>query len=149
MKDKQQPPAFLQNSVPVDEAVVRTTNWRHLYKDAIKCEEKDILRAFYIPIEDIICLYEFYQQYQVEVKGVRGYFGHNPNMPIDPTIYETEMLLCPVDQNGCDILTAPPSMVAVLGDSSSTIYDFTAPCPVNCDTASVLYSETNALKVQK
>jgi hypothetical protein len=148
MKDKQ-PHSFLNQCVPVDEAVARTTNWRQLYKEALKCKEQEILRAFYIPIEDIIALYNFFTEHQVMVKGVRGYFGHNPLTPIDPTIYETEMLLCPVDQDGCDILTAPPSLAGVLGTDASTIYDFTAPCPTNCDTSSVLYSDTNAIKDKK
>jgi hypothetical protein len=136
--------SFMNNPVPQEEAVARTTNWRVLYQEVMECEEKDILRAFYIPIEDIINLYKFFKHHKCEVKGVRGYFGHNPLDPIDPTIYETEFLLCPVDKDGCDILTAPPSLG--LADGTSTIYDFTTPCPTNCDTSSVLYSNTNALR---
>ena len=145
MKDEQ-PPLFLQRSVPVDEAVVRTTNWRALYKDVTKCEECDILRAYFIPIEDIISLYEFYKKHKVMIKGVRGYLGHNPLDPINPTVLETDLMLCPVDLEGNDIITPPPSLQGVLGTDGSTIYDFSTPCPNMCDTNSVLYSDTNLQK---
>lgn len=145
MKDEQ-PPLFLQRTVPVNEAVGRTTNWRQLYQDVVKCEECDILRAFFIPISDIIELYHFYKKHKVEISGVRGYFGHNPLDPIDPSVYETELMLCPVDQQGNDILTPPPSLQGVVGLGESTIYDFTTPCPTNCDTSSALYGTTNSTK---
>lgn len=138
MKDEQ-PPRFLGSTVPVNEAVVRTTNWRQLYQDVVKCEECDILRAFFIPIEDIIDLYHFYKKHKVEITGVRGYFGHNPLEPIDPSVYETELMLCPVDRQGNDILTPPPGLQGVMGVGESTIYDFTSPCPPTCDPGSSLY----------
>lgn len=145
MKDELQPPSFMSNPVPQDEAVERTTNWRQLYQEVMECEDKDILRAFYIPIEDIIALHKYFKEHKHEVKGVRGYFGHNPLVPISPEIYETEMLLCPVDKDGNDILSAPPGLGAIV-EGASTIYDFTAPCPTLCDTSSILYSDTNLLK---
>lgn len=141
----EQPPIFMNDPVPQEEAVVRTTNWRQLYQEVMECEEQDILRAFYIPIEDIIALYEYFKKHRLEVKGVRGYFGHNPLDPIDPTVYETEFLLCPVDKDGCDILSAPPGLGGVV-EGTSTIYDFTSPCPTTCDTNSILYSDTNLAK---
>jgi hypothetical protein len=42
-----------------------------------------------------------------------------------------------VGLDGKDIVSAPPSLG--LGDGQSTIYDFTSPCPTNCDKASILY----------
>ena len=145
MKDEQ-PPFLLQRTVPVDEAVARTTNWRQIYQDVVKCEECDILRAFFIPIDDIIELYHFYKKHKVDITGVRGYLGHNPLDPISPTVYESELMLCPVDLQGNDILTAPPALQGVLGTDASTIYDLTAPCPTVCDTNSALYSEKNLVK---
>src|SRR5580698_1126916 len=137
------PHKLQDHTVTKDVAVFRTTQWRQLYKDTMKVPDKEILRAFYIPIEDIIGLYEFYMEHQVNISGVRGYFGHDPLEPITPD-HNIDMLLVPVDINGKDIVDPPASLG--LGDGGSTIYDFTSPCPTNCDTGSILYSDQNVKK---
>jgi hypothetical protein len=142
MKDPQQHSlGFLNRSVDKTTAIGRTTQWRGLYKDTMKCKDPEILRGYFIPIEDIISLYEFFKNGGVPLSGVRGYLGYDPLVPIAPAQLNLDLLLVPVNMDGTDILEAPTQLG--LGDSTSTIYDFSSPCPVNCDTASVLYSDSN------
>ena len=142
MKDVQVPPVLKENNVNKDVAIFRTTQWRELYKQKMGCEDKDILRAFWIPIEDIIQMYEFYKKYtDLNITAVRGYFAHDPMDPITPD-GNIEMLLCPVTADGIDVVDMPPSLLQ-LGVTTSPIVDFTSPCPTACDTTSVLYSAAN------
>ena len=145
MKSKN-PLGFQDHTIPVEEAVSRTTQWRALYKETMKCPDEQILRAFFIPLEDILEIYNYYQTHAVPILGVRGYLAYIGTEPITPGVYNTDFVLCPVGLDKKDILTAPTSLE--LGDSS-TIYDFTAPCPTTCDTSSALYSDTNLLHPKK
>ena len=139
MKDNN-PLGFQDHTIPVEEAVTRTTQWRNLYQETMQCPDEEILRAFFIPIEDILEIYHYYRTHSVNISGVRGYLAYNPTEPISPGVFNTDFVLCPVDLEGNDIVTAPPALG--LG-SGSTVYDFTQPCPTYCDTESVLYSDTN------
>jgi hypothetical protein len=145
MKDNHELSASLKNHcVPKDEAIFRTTQWRSLYKEKMQCKDEEILRAFLIPIEDIIELYHFYKRHtELNITGIRGYFGHNPLDPITPDM-NIDMLLVPVTAEGKDVVDAPPEMV--LAGGSGTIFDFTKPCPTECDLSSPLHGGPTATK---
>jgi hypothetical protein len=132
---------FLNRSIDKETAIGRTTQWRGLYKDTMKCKDPEVLRGYFIPIEDIISLYEFFKNGGVPLRGVRGYLGYDPLDPIAPAQLNLDLLLVPVSADGKDILEAPAQLG--LGDGTSTIYDFSEPCPVECDTSSVLYADSN------
>ena len=52
MKDPQQHSlGFLNRSIDKGTAVGRTTEWRGLYKDTMKCKDPEVLRGYFIPIE--------------------------------------------------------------------------------------------------
>ena len=148
MKDNQKlSPPLQDHTITKEEAVFRTTQWRSVYKEKMQCKDEEILRAFLIPIEDIIELYNFYKEHtDLNITGVRGYIGHNPLDPITPDM-NIDMLLVPVTAAGKDVLELPPTVVKQLhlGSGGSTVYDFTQACPTSCDTSSALYSELNAL----
>lgn len=86
------------------------TNWR--------TEQKDIVKGFLIPQEDIITLYK-----QITSDGgqdVRGYLGIKDDG-------EYKMVFVAVDSKGNDMID--------LG-----IYDMVKPCPDCCDINSPLYT---------
>jgi hypothetical protein len=144
MEKTPSPLNFLKHTIPSEEAVFRTTQWRSLYMQKMKCEEKHVLKAFLIPIEDIIELYNFYKEHtDLNITGVRGYIGHNPLGPVTEDL-DVDMLLVPVTADGKDVTEVPPGLAET--GATSTIYDFTNPCPTVCDTTSILYSATNVVK---
>jgi hypothetical protein len=146
MKDNQKPSLPLKDqSINQDEAIFRTTEWRNLYQEKMQCKDEEILRAFLIPIEDIIEIYDFYKKYtDLNITAVRGYVGHNPLGPNTPNM-NMDLLLVPVTAEGKDVLETPPALVLEGGVSQSSIYDFSTLCPPDCDLSSPLYSALNSV----
>lgn len=90
----------------------------------------DYIRAFLIPMSDMINLSDF--QYQ-DCNNVRAYLG----MSVPGDITSLKLVIVPVDANGQDVLKITPP-----GDGAaeqSAIYDFTSPCPSVCDVDSPLF----------
>jgi len=113
-------------TIPLELAEKWTTNWRTFI--APLSLTKEYVRAFYIPISDIIDLGTYHN-----VEAVRAYICLE-----DPTDTATsKLVLVPVSDDNKDILSVP---TAALGDpSGSAIYDFTKPCPEACDVDSPLF----------
>jgi len=102
--------------------------------------DSEILRAFWIPIDDINNLAAVHG-----ADAVRAYICLE--QPDD--LSTIKVVLVPVIDN-VDILVMPQSEFvgdnSLTDDSGSTIYDFTQPCPVQCDPQSPLYDGDNLLK---
>lgn len=114
-----------RTTISLEKAVTGTTNWRMILYPFMN---DNVIRGFYIPIQDIVELGKMHQ----ECEGVRGYFS----LEEPEKFTSVKMILVPVDKNGHDILSKP---AGDNGEEESTIYDFTQPCPHLCDTVSPLY----------
>lgn len=128
--------------VPVDQAVDMTTHWRTYYGQITGTEPENALRAFKIPLEDIIALVEMAKK-DLEINAVRAYLALGEPVPNGETLNpdKVHIILVPVADSspaGKDILEIQRSGVTV-----STIMDFTNPCPALCDFTSPLYGPTH------
>jgi len=115
--------------IPEAVGVAYTTNYRNYISGIDK--NPDYIHAFNIPMQDIASLADF-----TKCPSVRAYLGMS-----DPKDISTlKLVLVPVDNTNTDILSIPvPDGSGGLVDQSS-IYDFTSPCPQNCDIDSPLFS---------
>jgi len=96
-------------------------------------------RAILIPISDLLAIIEKYSTVDEEgnvinsLQGVRAYFAvkaTDKELADDVTA-----LIVAVDKKGKDII---PTSDLLQGDGSE-IYDFTKPCPTECDPESPLF----------
>jgi hypothetical protein len=99
-----------QNTIKLETAIEWAKNWRE--------KQPDVVKAFLIPKEDIIELYNLIKD--TEDTGVRGYLGIKDDG-------EYKLMLLVVDPTGND-------------DIESGIFDMTKPCPDTCDSNSPLYT---------
>jgi hypothetical protein len=115
------------NTLTEKQGIAVTTNWR-TYIGKIEPDEKYI-RAFNIPMSDIQNLADF-----TNCPNVRAYLAMD-----DATDISTlKIILVPVDAENNDVLSIPIAG-AVGGDTQSSIYDLTSPCPSICDINSPLF----------
>lgn len=135
-------------TIPLPEAKKRVARFRAQFAAAVP--QNTIPRAILIPIADILAIVDKYQtitpsgDITVALRGVRAYFAINEadeDLPDDITA-----LIVPVDLKGNDIIITPDGLprngnANGLGDDdpSTEIYDFTTPCPTECDVNSPLY----------
>jgi len=121
--------AVPQPGIPESVGVDYTTNYRTYISGIDK--NPDYIHAFNIPMQDIASLADF-----TKCPSVRAYLGmSNPK-----DISTLKLVLVPVDSSNIDILSIQvPDGSGGLVDQSS-IYDFTSPCPQNCDIDSPLFS---------
>ncbi|KQC01744.1 hypothetical protein [Pedobacter sp. Hv1] len=127
-------------TIPLPDAVARVTRFRAQLAGSVP--EANIPRAILIPIADILAIVNKYQtitpkgDITVALKGVRAYFAvkrEDEDLPDDITA-----LIVPVNLQGDDIITTPPGL-GDGDDDGSEIYDFTTPCPTECDVKSPLF----------
>ncbi len=141
--------------IPLDEAMTRAENWRSMVvqlpggnaaADFNTCVGLDvpaqrIFRAININIADVKALLSD----QPKAKSIRLYLSlQDPEFP-----YHITGMLVPVDANNRDMLTKKVSVDDgdILGSATtSTIYDFTTPCPSLFDTHSPLYNSSNSVE---
>lgn len=110
-------------------------NWRTLYKQLFGVtQDTEVFRGFRIPIADIEMLAAF-----ADGHAVRGYIAIKdlenpvPEILLVPVKHTTG---APPDDPGQDVIFKDEP-----GDPDRTyIYDFTRPCPMQCDTRSPLYA---------
>lgn len=113
------------DTIPLQEAETITTNWRNFIGPLVSSQ--DFIRAFYIPIEDIVNLGNYHSAI-----GVRAYLCLT--VPDDPST--AKIVLVPVDARNKDIISVTTPKDELV---HSTIYDLTQPCPQMCDFTSPLY----------
>lgn len=152
-------------TVPLEQAIKQTTNWRlfysKIYNDSEKLNDIDpngqsIFRGFRIPLEDltqiveVINIYNEDKNHTEKINSIRAYLCKDTdNME---RLNDIHVMLVPVvggkeispniigeddSPYGSDLLEFDKEK----GIVESTIYDFTTPCPTECDTKSKLYSK--------
>lgn len=120
-----------------------TLNWRDYYAGLTGTDPQDAFRGFKIPIEDLQRLVDIASK-DNKIDAVRAYLaiGRPLQNGEIPGMEDLHILLVPVAANGgtgTDIL----EVNAVVDGKSvmvPSIYDFTTPCPAQCDFSSPLYS---------
>jgi hypothetical protein len=124
-------------TISLPDAVARVTRFRKQLIDQVP--ETNIPRAILIPIDDLMAIVEKYSfvdaagNVRNSLQGVRAYFAvklTDTAMPDDVTA-----LIVPVDLKGNDIISSSGNLT----EGPTDIYDFTKPCPDQCDPASPLY----------
>ncbi len=124
-------------TIPLNDAVLRVTLFREQFTEQVPAT--NIPRAILIPIADLMAIVDKYTEIDDAgnpkslIKGVRAYFAVKPtdkDLPDDIT-----GLIVPVDLEGNDIISTP----GLLQGDETEIYDFTKPCPDECDVKSPLY----------
>ena len=116
------------DTIPEQEAIDITTNYRNYISSFDP--SPDFIKAFLIPMEDIIALASFHK-----CPNVRAYLS----MAVPGDNSSMKLILVPVGPEGNDILNVP--VTGETGDvvTQSSIYDFTSPCPQACDLHSPLF----------
>jgi len=126
-------------TIPVNAAVNMVTRFRDQF--ASQVPEANIPRAILIPIDDLMAIVEKFSTVNEngdivnELQGVRAYFAvklSDKALPNDVTA-----LIVPVDKDGNDIINKNDTLTD--DDNDSDIYDFTKPCPDQCDPKSPLF----------
>lgn len=128
-------------TIPLNAAIARVTRFRERMTKSAAVPQSDIPRAILIPVDDLLAIVSKYTvvgddgNAVIAIKGVRAYFDIKfTDKDLDDPV---TALIVPVDLQGNDIITTP---VGNLGESDDTeIYDFTKPCPSECDPESPLF----------
>ena len=140
------PDPLVNSSIPITTAITRVTNWKTAFGAAAQAQGTSPLilpQAAYIPIADIMALADKYQHlYSMKVTGVRAYFG------LEHPRFEghIRLLLVPVVEMDMQPITYYRDLIVVHermspdAAVSTSVYDFTKPCPDFCDTESILYN---------
>ena len=116
---------FPSPGIPESTGIDFTSNYRSYISNIDP--SPDYIRAFNIPMEDIVSLASF-----TKCPSVRAYLG----MSVPGDVSTLKLVLVPVDDKNNDILSIPVPD----GTTQSSIYDFTTPCPQACDLSSPLFS---------
>lgn len=130
--------------VPVTVAETLTENWRNYYGILTGTPADDAFRGFKIPLEDLEKLVEIAKK-DNQITAVRAYLAigrplQNGEIPVTEDLH---ILLVPVAENGgtgTDVLQVAEEVDHKIV-MESAIYDFTTPCPAQCDFTSPLYSK--------
>lgn len=125
-------------TVRLPEAQVRIERFRKQLKGSMP--ESNIPRAILIPIEDLMAIVDKYQTVDQNgditntLQGIRAYFAVKITDMAKPD--DVTALIVAVDKEGNDIIATSEALEATEG---SEIYDFTKPCPDQCDPTSPLF----------
>lgn len=119
---------FPSPGIPESTGVDFTTNYRN-YISGID-PSPDYIRAFNIPMQDIMSLADF-----TKCPSVRAYLG----MSTPGDITTLKLVLVPVDNNNLDVLSIEVPDGSGSEVTQSSIYDLTTPCPQACDVQSPLF----------
>jgi hypothetical protein len=133
-------PKNQKKTINLELAQIRVTRWLNAiaalpgYGD----DPQSIPRAIFIAFDDINELVKEYPE--KELKGIRIYFGlAGEDNPGKATVNDIRGLIVPVFyadkyRHHADLVKTDPK-----DPNSTSIYDFTTPCPVVCDFQSELY----------
>lgn len=152
-------------TLPLEKAIEQTSNWRSFYAkiyndskflNAINPDGEGVFRGFRIPLEDLTQIVEFINKYNADEKNkekinsIRAYLAKNTDdmerledihVLLVPVVggkkIEPDMLRGDDAIYGRDLLEIDNKQENAI---ESTIYNFTTPCPTECDTKSVLYA---------
>ncbi|MBB6499184.1 hypothetical protein [Pedobacter cryoconitis] len=136
------PPKPVDPPISLEEAKDRAKRWSDLlgelpYFSGRYAQYKP--KALFIPLPDLLALIEHHKKHDKHLSGIRVYFGLTEDTtPIypDPPTFRMRGSIVAVGMDQKDIITKTGEGAENgIGD----IYDFTAPCPDLCDTASPLF----------
>lgn len=127
-------------AIDLNDAEIWCDNWRQVYQQLMMqlsgqpVADENVFRGFLIPISSIQTLASM-----TGVKAVRAYLAtqdvQNPAL---------QLLLVPVQQGEGAPPDSPGTDIIINEETQDTnIYDFTRPCPIQCDITSPLYSLAN------
>lgn len=128
----------------IPDAVDLTAHWRNYYasllNDGSSSNGENIFRGFRIPIDDLQQLLDKAAAYNNaghadEITDVRAYLAKGPAPESDVHVLLVPVATLragPAGQKGTDKLEM---------DGTSAIYNFTTPCPIQCDIDSQLYKK--------
>ena len=128
-------------TIPLDEAIYRVTRFREKMIKSAAIPESNIPRAVLIPINDLLAIIQKYTTVDDEgnaistLTGVRTYFAIKATDQDLPD--EVTALVVAVDKEGNDLINTTIALGE--GGDGSDIYDFTKPCPSECDPESPLF----------
>ena len=129
-------------TIPLEDAIVRVTLFREKMVKSAAIPESNIPRAILIPIDDLLAIVQKYTtvddegNVKITLKGVRTYFAIKAT---DQNLTdEVTALVVAVDLQGNDIINTTVG-VGLGEEGGSEIYDFTTPCPTECDPESPLF----------
>ena len=128
-------------TIPLNDAIARVTLFREKMLKSAAVPDSNIPRAILIPIDDLLAILMKYSSVDGEgnvtsaLKGVRTYFAIKATDQDLPD--EVTGLVVAVDLEGNDLINTTSGV----GDDEegSEIYDFTKPCPTECDPESPLF----------
>lgn len=144
-----------------EEAKNYTYLWREYFAAAVGVEDPngpDIFRGFRIPLEDMKNIMEDIDCYNKQggnINSVRIYLAKKDAASNDAN--DVHVLLLPIDggdpieptANGLNEFPYGKDLLMIkrtpTSEFTSSIYDFTTPCPKQCDVSSPLYSYHNPL----
>jgi hypothetical protein len=126
-------------NIPVDIAKSRVARFRAEITEQIPAIKAP--RAILIPINDLMAIVDKYSTVDENgnirhtLKGVRAYFA----VKRDEVASEDNVtaLIVAVDKEGNDLINTTDGLAEE--EDGSGIYDFTLPCPTECDVDSPLY----------
>jgi hypothetical protein len=121
-----EPPQKFRPPVSHREALTNMSNWRKIARPVMG---NNFLRGFYIPHDDLLEV----RRNHPDARGVRAYFS----ILDQNTIASIHLYIVPVDERGKDILIPAKDNDGKYYES--TVYDFTQPCPNQCDFESPYY----------
>jgi len=129
--------------IPEALAIADTKNWREFYGENMGVDPNgpDVFRGFRIPINDFHELLDKAREIDNDNPGnpvvaVRIYLARHTEGPSKDQMH---VVLVPVVQ-GDDPLMFPYGVDMLSFGGTSAVYDFTTPCPEQCDKRSPLYS---------
>jgi hypothetical protein len=121
------------DTITREDAIRITTNWRSYVTNNQKAPNPDYIRAFEIPLVDLLNSSAITQRFGGS--AVRAYIGLD--VENDPS--SVKLAIVPIDARGNDILAVPEGTDRIAVEEESTIFDFTNPCPQACDLNSPLF----------
>jgi hypothetical protein len=138
--------------ISLQDAKQRATNWRDLVANLPSIDNKDgEATSAFLPDKKI------FRAININMADVDSMRSSNPSatsfrvylsIPYPASPFHICGMLVPVDVNNKDILTAPNYIgtdIDGFDPGTSTIYDFTQPCPNICDTVSPLFNDDNSI----
>lgn len=130
-------------TIPLEDAIARVTLFREKMLKSAAVPEDSVPRAILIPIDDLLAIIQKYVTVDDEgnvrsnLKGVRTYFAIKPTDHDLPD--EVTALVVAVDLKGKDLINTGNGVGVGPDEEETDIYDFTAPCPTECDPESPLF----------
>jgi hypothetical protein len=111
-----------EGTIPVDEAIAMTQNWRGYLKES---DQKFLAKSYLIPIID----FKNILKYNPDAESVRAYIGlENVNDPMS-----SKLILVPVAGGKDVIFKSTGDNPELSSETNSNIYDLTTVCPPDCN----------------